>query len=507
MSKNHTIKKKNTYFENYDLYSDANPDDTIRIKYKTLKNVNWTIRKLERLYKTGQYPHKRISQVVNVMTQRLRVIDETDPRYFLSRNYFNFLKNRTKVKKDVLAFVTLSAYQNIDKNNPLSNGIIYPGQDNEQGNVWHAVEQLRISDPGNFFLFDFVTTYKPNDKGNRSGLYLAQANTWRKLNRLQKYDLQTSFNKLYNNPDTRQFAKTVINYIMVKDGLQLAPGGLLESISPYVLEDYLSEINSTEKYLRSEEFTDAGGTTSFVENYLLSASNAKLLPRKFNSETDSIAIKRMDTIDRQTGIESTIYQRNDQEKTSVDLIGSPLQFGAGFMFGNRPTLKQMMEKPEVSKSTPEVVEETEDTSKTVPQIFRNQSINLDVTDESVIIDDINIEDTAELDAIQASIAEATDNITSEELGILEVEELPISENRQELIGQLDMFDPFISHPEITEFWDSNIENGSFSTEVKNFKRENNINSLEDLLDLYDRNPNSMWSSPQDLIDQIKKCNL
>ena len=70
-----------------------------------------------------------------------------------------------------------------------------------------------------------------------------------------------------------------------------------------------------------------------------------------------------------------------------------------------------------------------------------------------------------------------------------------------------MFDPFISHPEITEFWDSNIENGSFSTEVKNFKRENNINSLEDLLDLYDRNPNSMWSSPQDLIDQIKKCNL
>jgi hypothetical protein len=153
-------------------------------------------------------------------------------------------------------------------------------------------------------------------------------------------------------------------------------------------------------------------------------------------------------------------------------------------------------------NTSEVVE-----SKTVPQIFRNQSINLDVTDESVIIDSINIVDTAELDALQASIAEATENITSEELGILEVEELPISENRQELIDQLDMFDPFISHPEITEFWDSNIEDGSFSTEVKNFKRENNINSLEDLLDLYDRNPNSMWSSPQDLIDQIKKCNL
>ena len=58
MSKNYTIKKKNTYFENYDLYSNANPDDTIRIKYKTLKDVKWTIKKLERLYKNEEYPHK-----------------------------------------------------------------------------------------------------------------------------------------------------------------------------------------------------------------------------------------------------------------------------------------------------------------------------------------------------------------------------------------------------------------------------------------------------------------
>ena len=32
-----TPKKDKTFFENYDLYSDANPSDTIRIKYKTLK--------------------------------------------------------------------------------------------------------------------------------------------------------------------------------------------------------------------------------------------------------------------------------------------------------------------------------------------------------------------------------------------------------------------------------------------------------------------------------------
>ena len=100
MTDNKTIKKEKTYFEKYDLYSDANPKDTIRIKYKTIKDVEDTINKLERLYKQGKYPHSRISQVVNVMTQRLRVIDEKDKRHKLSKRYFDFLKERTKKKED-----------------------------------------------------------------------------------------------------------------------------------------------------------------------------------------------------------------------------------------------------------------------------------------------------------------------------------------------------------------------------------------------------------------------
>jgi len=95
-----TPTKKNTYFENYDLYSDANPKDTIRIKYTTLEDVKNTIKKLERLYKKGEYPHNRIIQVVNVMTQRLRVIDPNDNRFKLSNKYFDFLKMRTREKSE-----------------------------------------------------------------------------------------------------------------------------------------------------------------------------------------------------------------------------------------------------------------------------------------------------------------------------------------------------------------------------------------------------------------------
>ena len=96
MDKTKTPKKKNTFFENYDLYSDADPSNTIRISYKTIDDVKKTIRKLERLYKSNKYPHSRIVQVANVMTQRLRVINSTDPRYLLSKKYFEFLKQRTK---------------------------------------------------------------------------------------------------------------------------------------------------------------------------------------------------------------------------------------------------------------------------------------------------------------------------------------------------------------------------------------------------------------------------
>ena len=101
MSDNSTGKKKKTFFEKYDLYSDANPNDTIRIKYKTLSDVKDTIKKLEKLYNKNDITHSRNSQITNVMTQRLRVINPNDERTLLSKRYFDFLKNRTKIKGDI----------------------------------------------------------------------------------------------------------------------------------------------------------------------------------------------------------------------------------------------------------------------------------------------------------------------------------------------------------------------------------------------------------------------
>ena len=83
----------------FDVYIDKNPEDTIHIKYTTIEDVKNTIRTLERLYKSKQYPHKRIWQVAMIMRVRLHVLRHIKPKqYALAKRYFDFLGNRTDVE-------------------------------------------------------------------------------------------------------------------------------------------------------------------------------------------------------------------------------------------------------------------------------------------------------------------------------------------------------------------------------------------------------------------------
>ena len=82
------------------MYIDKNPKDTIPIKYKTINDVNATIKKLENLYKKNKYSHKRIWQVAMIMRVRLNVLKNSKPKqYQLANRYYNFLKKRTKLSE------------------------------------------------------------------------------------------------------------------------------------------------------------------------------------------------------------------------------------------------------------------------------------------------------------------------------------------------------------------------------------------------------------------------
>lgn len=84
--------------KSFDVYIDKNPKDTINIKYTTLEDVKNTIDKLENLYKSKKYSHKRIWQVGMIMKVRLEVLKNKKPKqYALANKYFKFLGKRTKL--------------------------------------------------------------------------------------------------------------------------------------------------------------------------------------------------------------------------------------------------------------------------------------------------------------------------------------------------------------------------------------------------------------------------
>ena len=84
----------------FDIFNDANPNDTIHIKYASLDDLRNTINKLEKLYKKRQYNHKRIFQVGMIMKVRLELLKDKKPeQYLLANKYFEFLKKRTKLNE------------------------------------------------------------------------------------------------------------------------------------------------------------------------------------------------------------------------------------------------------------------------------------------------------------------------------------------------------------------------------------------------------------------------
>lgn len=95
--------------KSFDVYIDKNPKDTISIKYSTVDDVKNTIKKLERLYKSDKYSHKRIWQVGMIMKVRLEAMYKHKDkykkaknifsRYKLAEKYFKFLGKRTNVNK------------------------------------------------------------------------------------------------------------------------------------------------------------------------------------------------------------------------------------------------------------------------------------------------------------------------------------------------------------------------------------------------------------------------
>ena len=294
-------------------------------------------------------------------------------------------ETKAKISRDLLSYLTIKAYQQNKLNNDpqsvatLNNNLIYPGGGYESIN--DIVDRLRTTEAGqnNFFLDNFAISVKATDAKNQSGMNLLNANTFRSLNAGQKVDLQNSFAKLYGSLETKDDALSIINYIMVKDGLQTGYASLLEAISPFTMDSYLSQIETANKALRTDDDANIKKVfglnrtqleSDFVNNYLQSNINGPLLYTINRSETGSlpkgvsikenkITIKwedmygtspkdfvRLKLEDIATGfVTYKTYMSTTQDESTtkvyeeIETKGSNQQTPIGFMFGERPTYK------------------------------------------------------------------------------------------------------------------------------------------------------------------------
>jgi hypothetical protein len=305
------------------------------------------------------------------------------------------------IKRDLLSYFTIKAYQHNVGNTKeksagtLTNALIYPGGN---FNIYTSVNRLKIADPNNFFLTKFLEVLPIQNKNNNTGLNLLQSNSWRKLNKLQKIDLQTSFAKLYGNPATRADAMTIVNYIMVKDGLQLKRGTLLDAISPFVIDEYLTHINTVKEtflnntgyeetfglsrdelfkeledgYLSSnvtgpklkqikiyesniETKFDGKGIRGSLTNdktaFISTADPRQVHLKNFDFEDQPKYIRVVNTVeDLAKGFTKTSYLTFKIEPSEnarsyrynlIETMGSNFQNGIGFMFGKRDTYNQV----------------------------------------------------------------------------------------------------------------------------------------------------------------------
>jgi len=463
------------------------------------------------------------------------------------------------VSLDLLSYLTIKAYQkNMLDNGTLdqksfSNDLIYPSEYNITDVIADLKEIQSSLGQENLFLDDYVIPEKSSDVGNSTGLNLANANTFRNLSKQQKIDLQNDFSKLFGSLTTRGAAKTLINYMMVKDGFQLRYGSLLSSISPFVLNDYLSTINSVESALKgASTFESVFGMSQdnlaeeFRDNYLRSNISGRLLKtynqspttRGFGNKKEKIIFNRQEGILKMNNVTmqvpkmfirvqtiegATITLMLDREATKdkklvynvIETYGSNSQTGIGFIFGDRPTHREVRnyvrnkgndvnQDPDASISF-----DAMDGAKAVQaEILQSENINITADENSIMV---------KLDPEAQETDIANTNLLLEQLGLNEVAkdqdelEANVIEDVDTSLPDVDEGEAQLSlnfeqeldeqYPEITEFWDTVISPDKKALENL---RANNIVSLEDLIEEYNR---GTYASIAEFIDQIKNCNL
>jgi hypothetical protein len=196
----------------------------------------------------------------------------------------------------------------------------------------------------------------------------------------------------------------------------------------------------------------------------------------------------------------------------IETKGSNQQSPIGFMFGERPTYKavrQAIKTKNLGAGQDSFIDDIQFDEMSFAQGVQTAALQ----DEDAVIDatefgvNINGNNIANISALEAMLNAETKEKTQEaESDIIETDvATTLIDSMSDL--ERELYDEFAAEMEsdysaIENFWDANIQKNPQAKE--NLRVNNNVLSLEDLIDMYNK---GIYTSQEEFIEQIKQCNL
>tara|TARA_R110002020_G_scaffold29814_1_gene94165 strand:- start:6747 stop:23012 length:16266 start_codon:yes stop_codon:yes gene_type:complete len=166
--------------------------------------------------------------------------------YIYSSN--DFLDQNTQ---DILSYLTIKAYQNyLDSvatdgaltRASLNNGLIYP-EINSTIKIEDSVNNINkyLNEEGKQNVFmQYIYLKDRLHKSNKTGITLLEFNSFADLHDDHLKDMQADLLKLVNDPETQMDTIAIINYLIVKNGLQYKKGTFIQAVLPVLYSDIIA---------------------------------------------------------------------------------------------------------------------------------------------------------------------------------------------------------------------------------------------------------------------------
>jgi len=198
----------------------------------------------------------------NVVLQKTKPFDKMMSIIYKNVNQKLSTTDKAELMQDLSTYLTMQSYMRflLTTKDPnlkpiaatLTNDLKYQG---DTFSIVDYVEQLKSLPEfaSNFFLNNFVTTERSTDVNNTTGLNLLVANTFQRLNDVQRLSLASSLNELTSNRDLIGTTSAIVHYSMVKDGLRPKYKGISSAIGPTSIEPYLKSVNGLMRVMKEND--------------------------------------------------------------------------------------------------------------------------------------------------------------------------------------------------------------------------------------------------------------